>query len=231
VVEAAKSSLRLEREEDLLRDRVVAVIRNAIFTGTLPPGKRLIERELVEEIGVSRTSVREALRHLQSESLVESSESRGLRVAVLTEAAVLHLYEVREPLESAAARLFVIHATEDEVEALARVGKKLFETSTEQARLAERMAAVLEFDRLLLAGARNPLLSEMLGSITARIHVLRRLSMSAPERAVASAAEYETLVDAIRRRSKRSAAAAAAAHVSAARVAALKALRARSSET
>lgn len=231
MVEAAKSGLRLERDEDLLRDRVVAVIRRAIFTGELPPGKRLVERELIEQIGVSRTSVREALRHLQSENLVESSDSRGLRVAVLTEAAVRHLYEVREPLESTAARLFVIHATEDEVEELARVGKKLFETSTEQARLDERMAAVLEFDRLLLEGARNPLLSEMLGSIKARVHVLRRLSISAPERAVASAAEYEALVDAIRRRSKRSAAAAAAAHVSAARVAALKVLRARPTET
>lgn len=231
MVEAAKSGLRLERDEDLLRDRVVAVIRRAIFTGELPPGKRLVERELIEQIGVSRTSVREALRHLQSENLVESSDSRGLRVAVLTEAAVRHLYEVREPLESTAARLFVIHATEDEVEELARVGKKLFETSTEQARLDERMAAVLQFDRLLLEGARNPLLSEMLGSIKARVHVLRRLSISAPERAVASAAEYEALVDAIRRRSKRSAAAAAAAHVSAARVAALKVLRARPTET
>ena len=230
MVGAAKSSLRLERDEDLLRDRVVAVIRNAIFTGEFPPGMRLIERELIEQIGVSRTSVREALRHLQSESLIESTETRGLRVTVLTEAAVRHLYEVREPLESTAARLFVAHATDDEVDELARVGQKLFTTSTEQSAVDERMVAVLEFDRRLLDGARNPLLSEMHGSITARIQVLRRLSISAPERATAVAAEYEALVDAIKRRSKRSAAAAAAAHVSAACVAALKVLAAQSDQ-
>jgi DNA-binding GntR family transcriptional regulator len=225
----AASSLRIDRFDELLRDRVVAAVRNAIVSGELTPGTRLIERELVDQTGVSRTSVREALRHLQSEGLVEPSDSRGLRVAVLTEEDVGHLYEVREALESTAARLFVTHATDDEVEELARIGKKLCQTSMVAVDIDKRLAAVLEFDEVLRRGARNPILSEMLSSIAVRSQLLRRLSMSVPGRAVASAAEYEALVEAIRKRSKRAAGAAAAAHVASARAAALKALRASTS--
>lgn len=229
--EASLRKLRIDRIDELVRDRVVTVIRDAIFNGDLPPGMRLVERELIEQTGVSRTSVREALRILQSEGLVEPvREGRGLQVTRLSKADVQHLYEVREPLESAVARLFVMHATDDEVDELARIGARLTRIASDDSSVDLRMKAVLEFDEHLRSGARNPVLAEMLGSISTRIHILRRLSIGAPGRGPASAAEYDAIIAAITRRSKRGAAAAAAAHVVAARSAALRMLEMRESD-
>src|SRR5689334_6871646 len=108
-------SLLVARPERLLRDRVTDAVREAITRGDLEPGRRLTERELVELTGVSRTSLREALRSLQAEGLVERSGARGLQVAALTADVVNELYDVRAPLEAAAVELFVRHASDEQV--------------------------------------------------------------------------------------------------------------------
>lgn len=92
------------RNQRPLRDIVVDGIRARIYDGSLAPGVRLVEREIAEEFEVSRLPVREALRILQNEGLVESLSTRGMIVCELTPRLISELFDVREALEQLAAR-------------------------------------------------------------------------------------------------------------------------------
>lgn len=215
--------LLVERPERLLRERVTDAVRDAIMRGALEPGRRLTERELGELTGVSRTSLREALRSLQAEGLVERSGGRGLQVAVLTEAVVSELYDVRAPLEAAAVELCVRNASDSQVAALNRV-LKIHSTDGPD----NQLAATRDFYDLLLETAGNSILQQMFATIEARIHALRRVSLQIEGRAAASLEELLEIVDLIGQRNGPAAAAAAHAHVLAAKAAALSALAKRS---
>lgn len=217
-------SLFVERPDRLLRDRVTDVVREAIIRGDLEAGRRLTERELGELTGVSRTSLREALRSLQAEGLVERSEARGIQVAVLTTAVVSELYEVRAPLEATAVELCARNASDDQITALRAA---LLPLAT--ADLDDQLDALREFYHLLLSAAGNSVLQQIFGSIEARIHALRRVSLRIGGRAEASCQELADIVALIEQRNGPAAAAAAHAHVLAAKAAALAALETRDS--
>jgi DNA-binding GntR family transcriptional regulator len=211
--------LRIERTDRLLRDRVTDKVREAILRGDLEPGRRLTEREFGELTGVSRTSLREALRALQAEGLLERSEARGVQVAVLSEAVVSELYDVRAALEPAAVELFVRNASDDQVQQLVDALKPVSGDADAQLDSSRR------FYRVLLDGAANSIMQQMFGSIDSRIHSVRRLSLSIPGRAEASANEIREVSRLIRNRDATGAAACARQHVLAAREAALEAVR------
>lgn len=214
----SKLDLVIERPDSSVLDKVVVAVREAIASGALAPGRRLTERELMELTGVSRTSIREAVRRLQSLGLMETTPTRGVRVAVLGKAEVQHIFEVRDALEPAAAELFVYRATDEEVEELAA------QVVPPDAELQRRLDAVWRFDEILRTGCRNPLLQAILEPLHARIHALRRLSLTIPGRQDASTQEYLELVAAVRDRSPERAAEAAHRHVRAACQAALEAI-------
>ncbi|MBT5050864.1 MAG: GntR family transcriptional regulator [Rhodospirillaceae bacterium] len=114
------SSLRVRREVQSLRMMTVDTLRRALLRMYFQPGDRLIERELCELTGVSRTSVREALRHLESEGLIENVPHRGPSVARLNRQDALDLFEVRSALEPMTARLFVERASDGDLRAIER---------------------------------------------------------------------------------------------------------------
>ncbi|MEV6380353.1 GntR family transcriptional regulator [Streptomyces sp. NPDC051773] len=201
-------------QDKLVRDKVVDALRAAILDGALQPGRRLTERELTELTGVSRTSVREALRRLQAEGLVEESPSRGLRVSVPSEDEVDQIYEIRAELEPLAVRLFVERASRDEVEALASVARQVTPGGDDNKDVLDR------FDKILLDGCRNPMLAELLGGLYSRIHALRRISAATPGRMAVTKQEYADLVEAIRNGSAADAVDVARRHVAAARASA-----------
>ena len=212
--------LLVERPDRLLRDRVTDAVREAIARGDLEPGRRLTERELGELTGVSRTSLREALRSLQAEGLVERSGARGLQVAVLTANVVSELYDVRAPLEAAAVELCVRNASDEQV-----VAFRASMTLATAADLDSQLTATRGLYDLLLAAAGNSILQQMFGSIEARIHALRRVSLRIGGRADISHRELMEIVDLIEKRDGPAAAAATHAHVAAAKAAALEALK------
>ncbi len=96
---------RLGEEHSPLHDRVVTELRQAILSGRLKPGERLIEGHLADELGVSRNPVREAIRALASEGLIEVTARRGAAVATMTEQEARETIEVRALLEGQNARL------------------------------------------------------------------------------------------------------------------------------
>ena len=164
-----------------LRTQVLDELRAAIIAGRLAPGARLIERELIEMLGVSRTVVREALRQLQSEGLVGEDAKKGMVVRELSETEARHLYAIRSLLEGLAARRFVETATDAQVRKLADALQKTVEAyaAGDPKRILRTKNAFYE---QLFAGAASETLSSMLEMLHARISRWRSLGLSHPRR-------------------------------------------------
>lgn len=171
----------IDKQAAPLRNQVQDSLRAAIIRGELAPGERLTERSLTERLDVSRTVVREALRQLESEGLVELVPNKGPVVRELTPEEAKDLYRIRGVLEGLTARLFVENAPPDQLDDLV--------AALDDVSLAykERSAdGVLEaknrFYEVLYAGARSESLSSMLATLHARIWRWRALGLSHPDR-------------------------------------------------
>jgi len=144
-----------------LRDIVFEHLRAAIISGVLKPGERLMELQLADDMGVSRTPVREAIRKLELEGLVSMVARRGAYVSDLSIRDIAETFEVRAALESLAAGLAAERIVPEELEQLERV---LVEIGTcEQQGTIERIVELdEEFHALLFAATRNsPLAQEL----------------------------------------------------------------------
>lgn len=206
--------LLIQRPDTNVSDLVVAAVQEAIADGSLTPGQRLTERELIERTGVSRPSIREALSQLRKMGLVEERTRGGLQVAVLDRATIDHIYDVRAAIEPMVAELFTTRATDEEVtELLDAYG--LHETPK---------LHLSPVEDLMFLGARNPLFREIMDPYHARIRSIQRLSLARPGRYEAAMAEYGKILDAIQRRKPREAANAVRRHIAEARRSALAAL-------
>ena len=101
-----------------LRDVVFNTLRDAILTGKLVPGERLMENQLAEKLGVSRTPVREALRMLELENLVELGPRKGAQVLDMSEKDITNILEVRSALEGLATSLACKKMTKEDLQQL-----------------------------------------------------------------------------------------------------------------
>ena len=217
-------SLRVGRVAAPLREQVREVLRRAIVEQHLPPGHRLIERELIEQTGVSRTTVREVLRELAAEGLVKTVPQKGAVVAVPSAQEAAELYEVRAALEGLAARRFVEHATPAEVDELAAALAELERVTADGGDIRALLRAKDRFYDVLLRGSRNRAVHEILAGLKARVGLLRTHSLAQPGRAKRSVREIRAIVDAVRVRDADAAARACAHHVEQAARAGLKGL-------
>jgi DNA-binding GntR family transcriptional regulator len=188
--------LKIVDSPTLVRDHTVDKLRSAIGAGLYPPGTRLVERELCEALGVSRTSVREALRQLQSENLIEVGKRRNIKVAVITAADAADIYAIREMLETEAIRRFAVHADAKQVKRLQRVYKDLHKARAKgNARQLSAMAG--EFYETIQAGAGSKVFYEMARQLLARVSYLRYLSMLEPGRLEGGFREWDDMMEAI----------------------------------
>ncbi len=215
--------LRLTEHPPLRRDQAFDRLRDAIITGHFAPGARLIERELCEAMGVSRTSIREVLRRLEAEQLIEVEPRRGPVVARLTRKQVAEIYEVRALLETAVVRRFALEASHEEISELRRIYEEL-----SVARRQEDVSAIVnttrQFSEHMMKVINHELINDIHQKLIARISVSRVLAISVPGRLEQSASELAIVMDAIERRDAESAAQALAIYVRNAGEAALKRL-------
>ncbi len=218
-------SLKVTRVTQNLRQQVVELLRAAILEYRFKPGARLIERELCELTGVSRTSVREALRHLESEGLVVNLPNRGPQVATISLDEARELYEVRGALEGLAGRLFANRRDLGELAALEQALAELEGAFNQRDRHAIE-AATTGFYTILLQGCGNSIVGGLSRSLHARGVLLRATSMASPGRSPGSLGEMQRIVAAIRAGDADAAEAACRDHVGRAREAALAMLRA-----
>jgi len=189
------SSMAVTRHPPI-RDQIAAILRRAIINLDFKPGQLLVERELCELTGASRPSVREALRQLEAEGLVESRNGRGTMVRVMGVDEVTNLYEVRAELEGLAARLFTERAGATDRKRLATALSALT-AATKSGAGDAILAAQGEFYAALFAGAGNPLLDQMVQGLQVRVAQLRALTLTVPGRAAESGYEFEQIGAAI----------------------------------
>ena len=210
---SAARSVQLRRIAAPLREQVLELLRADIVEQRLRPGDRLIERELIEQIGVSRTTVREVLRQLAAEGLVTTIPQKGAIVASPSRADAEDLYEVRATLEALAARRFAQRASEQQVAALRRSFTALERVARSRSGIHELLRAKNAFYDVLLEGSRNAPIHAILGGLRARIAMLRTTSLSVPGRPAEALDEIRAIVEAIEARDAERAAHAAAHHV------------------
>lgn len=182
-----------------LRQQVVQQFRQDILDGTLTPGQRLRETVLCERYGVSRTVVREALRQLESESLITMLPNKGPIVTVLTEGDIRSLYEVRTALEGLAGELFARNAGDQDAQELISLIEEM-ESTYLHGDVASRGAAKDRFYNLLLRGTHNPVLDSALRGVHSRIGIFRHYAFVDEQRVAVSMAELRRIVDAAARR-------------------------------
>jgi DNA-binding GntR family transcriptional regulator len=211
--------LKLVKPETL-RAQVENHLRQAIVTGKLKPGEKLIERELCEMLGVSRPSLREALRKLEAEKLIVIVPHRGPEVASMSLTEARDLYALRRLLESYAAHEFTRLASDEQVKSLSKVVKRLKETSQKCARMGV-LQAKADFYDILLNGSGNALVSEILGDMLSRVSLLRSTSLMLPDRLPRSVEEIEALLECIKKRDPLGAQRIASEHILKAEAAAL----------
>jgi len=195
-----------------------------IIEGKIKPGERIREAAIVEEFGLSRTPVREALQRLESAGLLEHVPHCGMVVKQLDHQAVTELYLMREVLESTAARMAAKHASDAEIAAL-------YDMLDEQERQYKERPNNIEAARLnkvfhvaLYRGAHNRYLYDMLQTLSIDLALLGRTTLSLKDRVGESVTEHRQILDAIAAHNPEEAADAAKAHIHSAHKARLRVL-------
>jgi DNA-binding GntR family transcriptional regulator len=220
------SNMRVVRVAAPLRQQVVDNIREAIAVGRLAPGSRLVERDLCEMTGVSRTLIRETLRQLESEGLIDVIPNKGPIVAKITARQAREMFQLRAELEGLASQLFAELATDAQLKALQDAFAKLREAYV-SADSIKMLAAKSHFYDCLVDGSGNETLGTMLRQLQARAMVLRATSLSQPGRTAESEREIAELMKAIKKRDGAAARKASMAHITKAAQAALQMMQAR----
>ncbi|TWG78999.1 DNA-binding GntR family transcriptional regulator [Cupriavidus gilardii J11] len=190
-------------------------LREAIMVGHFKPGERLVESNLCEQLGVSRPSLREALRALAAEHLVVITPNRGPSVARIEWEEASQIYQARALIEGEIAALAARHGNDEDIVAM-REALRRFELAVKQGDAAQRVVATTAFYDAMIAACRNDVLGSLIRGLLARINFLRAQTMAMPGRAKHSYRELAAIFDAIEARDARSARAAAVAHVKAA---------------
>lgn len=186
-------------------------IKEMVISG-LPAGAPLVERDLCEKLDVSRTPVREALRQLASEGLVDIIDGKGVFVAKIRFEDMVEIFELREALESMAVTLFVKRREQaliDELNELMDQQEKFYAADDHQA----LMECDMKFHELIARGSRNKRLCDMIVSIYNQI---RQMAISVQDdQAVRDLAvkSHRKIMDAILERKEEEAAKLMAAHV------------------
>jgi DNA-binding GntR family transcriptional regulator len=218
---------RIGRVAAPLRPQVRDVLREAILTMRFAPGQRLVERELIDMTGVSRTTIREVLRELAAEGLVRTVPQKGAVVVALSPEEAEELYELREVLEAHLVRRFVARAPDGRLVALRRAFTKLEDVVAEGGGTMDVLKTKDLIYDVLLDGAGNSALRTSVSQLHARVSLLRAGSLSSdPGRPARSVAELREVVKAVEARDASAASAAMIAHVRAAARLGIAAMRA-----
>ena len=184
-----------------LRDVVFNTLRQEILRGELKPGERLMEIQLANKLGVSRTPIREALRKLELEGLVNMVPRKGAEVADITEKSLRDVLEVRKALEELSVQLACEKITEEEIEELKRVAERFKDTLDDQdvTKIAE---ADVAFHDVIYTATDNQKLILLLNNLREQMYRYRVEYLKKEEAYPQLIAEHEELIDNISKRNK-----------------------------
>jgi len=182
-----------------LREVVCETLRTAIIEGILKPGERLMEIQVSEELGVSRTPVREAIRKLELEGFVVMIPRRGTYVSDLSIKDINEVFEVRTALDVLAAGLAAERITYEELEQMERLLVELGEY-IEKNDMQKIVEADSEFHDLLYSASRNMRLVGIINNLREQLTRFRAQSMSYPGRLKIMLGEHTRLVESLGQR-------------------------------
>ena len=209
-----EQNLKVNENEYLpLRDVVFNTLRQAILRGELKPGERLMEIQLANKLGVSRTPIREAIRKLELEGLVIMIPRKGAEVADITEKSLRDVLEVRKALEELAVQLACEKITQEELEELEKAGenfKKVLKRSKDITEVAE---ADVRFHDVIYMATDNQKLIHLLNKLREQMYRYRVEYLKNPDVHEQLTQEHEEIVYHIKRREKVEATAVTCQHI------------------
>lgn len=184
-----------------LRDVVFETLRDAIITQVLKPGERLMEIQLADEMGVSRTPVREAIRKLELEGLVVMVPRKGAYVAGVSMKDIHEVYEVRSALEMLAVTLAAERITEEELDALERqVLRESEEEKADDGDLDSIIYIDSSFHDIIYQAAHNQRLVQFINILQEQLQRFRAASLSKPGGSKTALEEHKKIVEALSER-------------------------------
>ncbi len=214
-----------------LRSRVADRLRDEILHGGLKPGEWLRQERIAADQGVSQTPVREALRQLVAEGLLEHVPYRGIRVVEFSVDDVEDLYSCRALIEGMAARFAAVHITPGELEEMTGLFERMCRCKTPDD-LAEYRELNRRFHSAIFTASRRAFLVRTLAQLWSAFptmlwsNVPRVATESAPERDAPDIVEHRAIVDALRAHDPEAAELAVRSHIEAAGGSLLAAMRA-----
>lgn len=182
-----------------LRDLVLEAIREAIINGSLQPRERLMEIQLAEELGVSRTPVREALRKLELEGFIVMVPRKGAYVSDLSMKDIADVFEIRAALEGLAAALAAERITDEELEEMERLLVEKGE-AIKHDDINKLVEVDTKFHETMYKASRNGRLGSIISNLREQIQRFRLTSLSVPGRKRESLHEHRGIVEAIQAR-------------------------------
>jgi DNA-binding GntR family transcriptional regulator len=179
-----------------LHEQVAQRLRQMLVENRIPPGAKLNERELCEALNVSRTPLREAIKMLAAEGLVELLPNRGAIAVALTEADVVNTFEVMAGLESQSGELAARRVTDEE---LAEIRALHFEMMAAYTRrdLSAYYSLNARIHRAINAAAKNPVLTATYNQVNARLQALRFRSNQDGAKWERAVGEHEKMIEAL----------------------------------
>lgn len=187
------------RQRHTLNQKVYQQLRRKLLRGDLAPGAQLDERQLAEELGVSRTPLREAISQLVKEGIVEHRPYRGNFVRTFTAKEVNDLYEVRKALESLAMRLAMRKLSQEHLEQIRAILDQVQE-ALDRGDIAAYTEADRRFHQAILQITGNETLIESLNRLAAQIQMVRILANRDPEVVERTAQERPRILAALEAR-------------------------------
>lgn len=182
-----------------LRELVLDAIREAIINGTLKPRERLMEIQLAEELGVSRTPIREALRKLELEGFIVMVPRKGAYVADISFKDIADVFEIRAALEGLAAGLAAERITDEELEEMERMVAEKAEAIANHD-MDKLVKVDTLFHEAIYKASRNQRLTSIISNLREQIQRYRTTSLAYPGRMQRSLEEHRSIVEAIQSR-------------------------------
>jgi DNA-binding GntR family transcriptional regulator len=213
-VDNQNTELTVDRSARTLRELTLEKLRDAILDFRFQPGERLIERALCDRLGVSRTVVREVLRHLEAEGLVETIQNQGPAVTRPDPSNAAQVYEIRALLEAEAAVACAAIATPADVAHLSQAVDTI-QAAFDADNSRGVLKATTDFYEVLFKIAGKSVAWSVVQSLNARINHLRAMTIATPGRSRDAIAEMRRIVAAIQKHDGDAARQASMAHVEA----------------
>ena len=187
---------------ETFKDKAYAALRDVIVTSDVYRSRsdmRLDERQLAQDLGISRTPVREAMAQLEREGFVRSVPRRGIYVVRKTKHEVIEMITAWAALESMAARLITLSASEEEIAGL-RAMFATFEDGRLHAQLDEYSEVNIQFHQAIIRMSHNSVLIHLAENLFAHMRMIRRKTISEDDRADRSIRDHMNIIQALEAR-------------------------------